>query len=617
MSVKQIIILTGVVVALCATAVLYVAFTPRAVPSSLTQTANDSVPFSQISPQASAESDTPKLKLDTVASGLITEAKNQKSDWNVEPGARIIILPHHISAGAQIMGALDSLISPSVIYLIARDPADLCPADFCLTSHGFETSVGALRGSPDHTAIILSAVPKTQESADAFTAAGPISYLLPFIANHFNGARVVPIYINRQTSAENYAVLSDALTKQLSKDPGAVIVAALESNRVLMPEVASFHDITTKDIIRSLADLEAEKADVDSPELLTFILKTARNLNLGQVSVESTASSSVENTSTYFFSWFYPGQIQQQEKVTLLFLGDIMLDRFVAERSRRAGSKEYPFQLIMGSDKKFFYGQDAVIANLEGPVTSRRSAPDKGEVDFMFDPAYASILKKIGITAVSQANNHTLDQGRAGADESRKLLIEAGITVFGDQVKDDTASALAIIETRGHKVALLGFNNTDNPLNKVDAEVAIKSAYEQARYVVVYMHWGNEYQSNPTMAQVELAHWFIDLGVDAVIGGHPHWMQSVEVYKNRPIVYSLGNFIFDQDWSVETNFGLVAGLVLSPDGSDVHLFPIQIKQSQPVILQNQDRQSRLDRLANISHSSLSEQIKSGILPIKH
>jgi poly-gamma-glutamate synthesis protein (capsule biosynthesis protein) len=127
------------------------------------------------------------------------------------------------------------------------------------------------------------------------------------------------------------------------------------------------------------------------------------------------------------------------------------------------------------------------------------------------------------------------------------------------------------------------------------------------------MHWGAEYQAKPNKTQTDLAHWFIDQGVDAIIGSHPHWMESVEVYRNRPIAYSLGNFIFDQDWSAETNLGLAAGLVLNEQGSELHLFPIQITKSQPRLLTGTDRQTRLDYLASISDPSLSSQIKQGVI----
>jgi len=304
---------------------------------------------------------------------------------------------------------------------------------------------------------------------------------------------------------------------------------------------------------------------------------------------------------------------ESDKTISLVFMGDMMFDRTVADRTRRAGNQKYPFLIIAGSSTNIITSADIAVANLEGPVASDRAAPDKGDLDFMFEPAIAPLLKEAGIDAVSQANNHALDQGRAGAVESRNLLSQAGLAVFGDQVNDDAAAALTIIDVRGQKVALLGFNVTDNPLDKASAEAALESAYAEARYVIVFMHWGEEYQSSPTMSQVELAHWFIDKGVDAVVGSHPHWMQSIEVYNNRPIIYSLGNFIFDQDWSSETNFGLIAGLALNPETTELSLYPIQIKASQPSLLEGADRQTRLDRLANISNPSLADRIKSGKL----
>ncbi|MHB8831068.1 MAG: CapA family protein [Patescibacteria group bacterium] len=300
---------------------------------------------------------------------------------------------------------------------------------------------------------------------------------------------------------------------------------------------------------------------------------------------------------------------------SLLFLGDMMFDRNVATRSKAAGSLDYPFKKICNQTDCFFKGYDLVVANLEGPISSKRQAPNKGNVDFMFDSKILAVLKQVGINAVSQANNHTWDQGRAEADASQQKVRQASIGVFGDQIRDSVASASAIVESNGRNIALLGYNVTDHALDKQAVSQAITSAKKQADFTVVFMHWGVEYQAKPNKSQIELAHWLIDQGVDAVIGGHPHWMQSVEVYRNRPIAYSLGNFIFDQDFSAETRFGLMVNLVLNSQGSELQLFPIRIDKSQPVLLIDQERQVRLDRLASISDKSLSASIKTGVIKI--
>ncbi|MBD3281613.1 AmmeMemoRadiSam system protein B, partial [Candidatus Uhrbacteria bacterium] len=608
-----IIALAGAVLLLCIIAALAAVFASRQ-PKTI-RLAVDAEPAVELVQQVLAEKDTPKLKLSTVSKSQLKYARNYQAALNLQSDSRVIILPHQISEGPHIAGALDSLPSPSAVFVLAPDTSGLCGSSICTTDYGFETVGGGLRGSPDYVAKLQDAYPALESSTGAFAAAGPINYLLPFIAQKWAGARVIPIIVNSKASEADTASLSTALNQVLKSDSRAILIAATQADRDLPLPIARFHDQTTIDVIQSLADLESHKTDINNPEVLGIALKTARKLKLGQATVESTTATSTELSSSYFYAGFAPGEIQNQDTLTLAFLGDIMLDRFVAERSRRAGFKNYPFVKIAGPNNEFFHGQDMVVANLEGPVTARRRAPNKGDVDFMFDPEIAPLLKEVGIHAVSQANNHTLDQGRAGADESRKLLTDAGLAVFGDQVRDDAVSALTVIQSRGQKVALLGFNITDNPLNYQEAEDALKSAYEQARYVVVYMHWGAEYQSQPNMTQIELAHWFIDQGVDAVIGAHPHWMQSVEVYNNRPIIYSLGNFIFDQDWSRETNYGLIAGLTISPDLTEVQLHPIQIKASQPFVLQGEDRQTRLDRLANISHESLKDQIKTGQIKI--
>jgi poly-gamma-glutamate synthesis protein (capsule biosynthesis protein) len=110
-----------------------------------------------------------------------------------------------------------------------------------------------------------------------------------------------------------------------------------------------------------------------------------------------------------------------------------------------------------------------------------------------------------------------------------------------------------------------------------------------------------------------LAHWLIDQGADAVVGGHPHWMQSVESYRGRPIAYSLGNFVFDQDWSSETKLGLAIGLILADGRSELKLMPVKIDKSQPSILEGKDREARLGRLADISDKALSAGILEGYL----
>lgn len=292
--------------------------------------------------------------------------------------------------------------------------------------------------------------------------------------------------------------------------------------------------------------------------------------------------------------------------LTMLVVGDIMLDRTVATRTTRSGDRSYPFRKL---PTNWLSGFDVTIGNLEGPLTPTRRPPEKS-IDFQFDPVWSSILKEQGFDAFSQANNHALDQGALGYADSVRRLREAGFTVFGHQV-DDGLIALATTTVKGERLAFLGWNTTDNPINFTQAEEAIYRAKLQSDLVIAFLHWGQEYRDRPESDTVALAHWLIDHGVDVVIGGHPHWVQGISSYKGKPIVWSLGNFVFDQDWSKETQQGLTVALRVTDMEIGIQPFPVSIKLSQPALEEGEVLSARLNALARISDPEFREPIQTG------
>lgn len=290
----------------------------------------------------------------------------------------------------------------------------------------------------------------------------------------------------------------------------------------------------------------------------------------------------------------------------LIFVGDIMLDRHVAERINLSRDPAYPFRKLPDG---WFNRYDFAVANLEGPVTDARRDPVK-TIDFQFDPSVIPTLKEVGLDGFSQANNHALDQGSIGFDDSRRRLQQAGFLVFGHEVHDDEI-AMATTTINDTRFAFLGFNTTDNPLDKLSAERVIKEAKASSDRVIVFMHWGTEYKNEPDPAVVDLAHWFIDQSADIVIGGHPHWYQGIASYKGHPIVYSLGNFIFDQDFSAETQQGLAVALTFQDKRIILEPIPTNVTLSQPSVVEGDKRANRLKALADISDPELKEQILNG------
>lgn len=294
------------------------------------------------------------------------------------------------------------------------------------------------------------------------------------------------------------------------------------------------------------------------------------------------------------------------DEIHLLMVGDIMLDRNVAGRTKKSGDPLYPFRKL---PTNWLSGFDLTAGNLEGSVTPTRRPPVKS-IDFQFDPSWVSVLKDQGFDAFSQANNHALDQGSLGYADSVRRLREAGFTVFGHQVEDGLI-ALATTTVKGERLAFLGWNTTDNPINYVEAEKAMRTAKTESDLVIASLHWGQEYRDRPESETVALAHWFIDHGVDVVIGGHPHWVQGISTYKGKPIVWSLGNFVFDQDWSKETQQGLVISLRVTDAEIQIQPIPVAIKLSQPALEEGEALAVRLQSLAKISDQSLQAVIQKG------
>lgn len=570
------------------------------------------------------------IRASTLSKEMFEAAFAARSSWTVKPGTRILLVPHHLVAAREIASLIAGTPEPSTVYLIAPDHFSQGKTVFTTTDASFETAFGTVPSDPTAVASLANAMKSVSNDPKPFMKEHGVYNEMPFIATAWPSARVVPIIVRLDASQDDRLALAHELTQRLSDDPNALLVASIDFSHYLPAEIADFHDALAQDVITSLADLEADRVELDSPGALAVTLKVARDLGLGDVTIQAHTNSLrlmhaeiAQESTSHFLASFATGTIRPQEKMTLLFLGDMMFDRTVAERMRQSASEDYPFQKILGAEDRFFRGQDLIVGNLEGPVTSVRRAPAK-TIDFAFDPKIVPTLKRVGIDAVSKANNHSLDQGFEGANESKKAIEDGGIVAFGDEVKDDTASSLAIIERRGQKLALLGFNTTDNPLDETAAAKSLAEAKRRASHVVVFMHWGEEYHDKPDQRQIDRAHWFIDNGADAVIGSHPHWMQSVEVYRGKPIAYSLGNFIFDQDFSAETNFGLAVGLTLSknvgaplagaqPTALALHLFPIKIEKSQPRLLTGDERRARLEKLAKISDPGLKEEILKGLI----
>jgi len=285
--------------------------------------------------------------------------------------------------------------------------------------------------------------------------------------------------------------------------------------------------------------------------------------------------------------------VEVSKQVTIQFFGDIMLDRSVAKAMGSDG-----LDYIFAKDKSIFTDTDLTIANLEGPFAPARIQTSK-TIAFRFDPKLAEQLKSYGFDIFSMANNHGFDMGRKNVDFTRQVLNENGLGYFGDEYSVDKNYTYTVGEERGmpFKIAFVGLNATEGGLDMDKVKQVIDDAGKQAKFVIVNIHWGEEYKRNSNKKQQDIARKLIDLGASAIIGHHPHVIQEVEVYKGRYIFYSLGNFIFDQYFSADTQEGMSVIMNLQEDGNvDAQVVPFFSKKSQVERMTGDQKQGFFDWL---------------------
>lgn len=290
--------------------------------------------------------------------------------------------------------------------------------------------------------------------------------------------------------------------------------------------------------------------------------------------------------------------------VSMLVVGDAMFDRNVRKLMETHGF-DYPFHKIKEIVSKF----DIALLNLEGVYTDYESISlkDRSVLRFTFDRKGIQALKNAGFDVVSQANNHTADFGREGATLSRRYLEYSGIKVVGDYFNE---APFLTFHHKKKQIAVVAYNefsslNTSTVLNEI-------SRLKQEKYfVVVFPHFGLEYERFPADAQKLLARSFIDYGADIVIGAHPHVIQVMEEYKEKPIFYSIGNFIFDQYFSKETQESLAVSLNIEDMSFDVGLLVLGQERSVPYRLSQDQEDVVIEEL--VKDSSINEEWKDSIL----
>ncbi len=292
----------------------------------------------------------------------------------------------------------------------------------------------------------------------------------------------------------------------------------------------------------SLEKNESEKVDNNKEDTGNDDLK---NQNLMIDSDESTESAKEQSLTE-----------ETDEAVSLLFAGDIYFSEHVLNAYDHAGG----IGGVLGESlRETIAESDLFMANLEFPFSDRGTKAADKQFTFRVSPSRVSVLQEIGPDLVTVANNHALDYGTDALIDTCDTLDAAGILHVGAGKNLEEAKKPQIIEKNGKKIGFIGVTrvfptgdwaaSTTRPgmfsaYDTAPVVNEIQKLKEQCDYLVVYIHWGIERNTQPESYQREIGHQYIDAGADLVVGSHPHVLQGIENYNGKWILYSLGNFVF-------------------------------------------------------------------------
>lgn len=252
-----------------------------------------------------------------------------------------------------------------------------------------------------------------------------------------------------------------------------------------------------------------------------------------------------------------------EDKISLLFIGDIMGHDEQIWSAENRESHQYNYDDVFKYIKSVISAADISIANFEVTLAG---APYRGYPQFSSPAELASACKNAGIDYLVTANNHAADRGKKGIVGTINKLDSIGIPHTGTFLNSscrDSLSPLFILKN-GTSIALLNYTFSTNGIivpqpvivNMLDKEQITrdvkKAKDKKADLIILFLHWGTEYDTIPSKSQTDLARYFQSIGVDMVIGSHPHVVQKMAAIKNETtgltdvVVYSLGNFVSNQ-----------------------------------------------------------------------
>ncbi len=559
-----------------------------------------------------------------VEKAIIDKKKAKKKENRISQ----IIIPHHLFAETEINSFLkyfsDKNSNFDRIILISPNHFDAGNGEIIMRSSDFKIGTDIFVAN---NAIVNEFLKNSDVHVenDAFTFEHGIFNLIPILDDYYEDISVTPFILRLGTNNEKLKELA----KNISSLSGSTLVVySIDFSHALDRNFSYLHDLKAQDELLKLNKENLENLDIDCPECLKVGFEIAKNANQNSFEVyQRTSAAEIANNdfpgknTSYILGEFINKKLieEEKERVYILFGGDVMLDRQIRTYSRSEGVANY-FDNI----DRLFWSWDAVVFNLEGVIGERKSLsvgmPMSNPNHFRFTFSKENFFDLADSVSspliVNDGNNHSLDFGYTGIDESRKILKDNEFEFFGD-IKNENHNVLRK-NINGREMSFLSYNAFRGKNLDETIEDIVKEKMNN-RDIVVYTHWGTEYKRNISFQTQEIAHKFVDAGAKIVIGSHPHVAQPIEIYNDSIIFYSLGNLVFDQFFDSNVSQRVLAGCMLSNTKITCAISPFEHKRVEGLIFQNSNKRKKFfDWLSvNSEVSALQkESLKNGMIEFK-
>lgn len=483
-----------------------------------------------------------------------------------------LIVPHHLLAKDLMAEAYAYASSGQyqTIVLLSPDHFNAGKTEVSTTDRDFSTVFGTVATDKN----IVNQLKKLSfiGNGNFFYREHGLEAQLPFIKYYFPKTKVVALTFKPTVSQDKLDQIITVLKNNLP--PDSLIVESTDFSHYLTPAQAALKDSESIKTITDNGDALAlnQPDNVDSKAALYIESTLERDFFKNSSKIlehknsQDYTKETVTSSTSYLVAAYQPQMpVKASNEAELVFTGDIMLSRHIGELMAQKQDYNFPYEKI----KNDLASADLVFGNLETPVSS--NGQDAGHLySFRANPLVLSGLKNTGFKVVSVANNHAFDYGLEAFTDTLANLKNNGIAYTGGGKDLSEAHSGATLEINGVKITFLAYTDllpqsaaaTDNQagfayLDETQMVKDIKEAKTKSDLVIVSFHWGQEYQTKSNAHQQKIAAEAVKAGANLIIGHHPHVAQEVSKIDGTTVAYSLGNFIFDQNFSTDTKNALI------------------------------------------------------------